>query len=148
GKARRNAASGFPDFALRHPQRAARQHHSIEPFDPREQRPIAAPANIRHDPGRSSRGFPIVQEPRGQQPRFYERREGQNVHQSTIFLRGYSTMPWALAAFNFGSSWRTTASSIMVFTATQSGSLSVETVGFLSAGNTASTASRSSRRTF
>src|SRR5437016_8682211 len=75
-------------------------------------------------------------------------RKPQDAHHSTILFKGYSTIPWALAALSFGKICRTTASSMMVFTATQSGSLKAETVGFLSAGRTPRTACRSSRWTF
>src|SRR5881296_1420800 len=74
-------------------------------------------------------------------------RKSHDAHHSTILFRGYSTIPWALAAFSFGRIWRTTASSMMVLTATQSGSLKAEIVGFFSAGRTARTVGRSSRWT-
>src|SRR2546421_4218511 len=73
--------------------------------------------------------------------------KSHDAHHNTILFKGYSTIPWALAALSFGRIWRTTASSMMVLTATQSGSLKVEMVGFLSAGRTPRTAWRSSRRT-
>src|SRR5580700_5728860 len=74
--------------------------------------------------------------------------EDQIFLQSTILFSGYSTIPWAPAAFRRGMIVRTTSSSMMVFTAVQSGSLSVEIVGFFSAGSAARTAARFSLRTF
>ena len=56
-------------------------------------------------------------------------------------LSGYSTIPVAPAAFNFGMTSRTTASSRIVFTATQFGSLKCEIVGKFNAGNSATIAS-------
>src|SRR5579864_4983098 len=72
----------------------------------------------------------------------------QIILHSTILFSGYSTIPCAPAAFKRGMIERTTSSSMIVFTAIHAGSLSVETVGFLSAGSTASTAARCSLRTF
>src|SRR3989475_12644656 len=82
-----------------------------------------------------------------EQPLFDSRCELEDAHHSTILFRGYSTIPWALAAFSLGRIWRTTASSMMVLTATQFGSLKAEIVGFFSAGRTARTVGRSSRWT-
>src|SRR5690348_16464898 len=65
----------------------------------------------------------------------------------TILFNGYSTIPLALASFNFGSTSRTMLSSRIVFTATHSRLLSSETVGLLSAGSTASTCAKSDLRT-
>jgi hypothetical protein len=71
-----------------------------------------------------------------------------HAHHITTLFRGYSTMPWARAALRRGMISRTVFSSITVLTATHSGSLSCEIVGRLRAGRTASTFSRSCRRTF
>jgi len=53
---------------------------------------------------------------------------------SMILFIGYSTIPWAPAPRSFGTIDRTTDSSAMVITSTQSGSESAETVGFWRAG--------------
>ena len=61
--------------------------------------------------------------------------EDKDAHHRTILLSGYSTMPCARAAFSRGISSRTVRSSMIVFTATQSSSLSGDTVGRCSAGS-------------
>src|ERR1051325_11204415 len=71
---------------------------------------------------------------------------GNDAHQSTILLSGYSTMPWPPAAFSFGIRSRTVRSSMMVLTATHSGSLSDDTVGPCSDGSSARIFSRSALR--
>src|SRR5262249_47042964 len=68
-------------------------------------------------------------------------------HHMTILLSGYSTMPCARAPLRRGIRSRTVRSSMMVLMATQSLSLSGEIVGRCSAGSSASTPSRSARRT-
>src|SRR5208337_1253680 len=69
------------------------------------------------------------------------RRDQLHTYNTTLFS-GYSTIPVAFAALSLGTTSRTTPSSRIVFSATQSGSDSSETVGEFSAGNTASTAGR------
>src|SRR5262249_14200887 len=71
----------------------------------------------------------------------------KNPHHTTTLFSGYSTIPCACAAFNRGITCQASDSSITVFTATHSPSLRVDMVGFLSAGKTASTPSKSSLRT-
>ena len=69
------------------------------------------------------------------------------IFTQTILLRGYSTMPWARAAFSFGIRSRTVRSSMIVFTATHSSSLKAEMVGRCKAGSRARTSERSERCT-
>src|SRR5215470_1536222 len=71
----------------------------------------------------------------------------QHSHHKTTLFSGYSTIPSALAALSCGMIFHAVVSSIMVFTATHSASLSAEMVGFCSAGNTARTPSKSILRT-
>src|SRR5215471_10238155 len=72
----------------------------------------------------------------------------QHPHHKTTLFSGYSTIPSALAALSCGMIFHAVVSSIMVFTATHSPSLSAETVGFCRAGKTAKTPLRSFFRTF
>src|SRR5882762_9017676 len=72
---------------------------------------------------------------------------GEQAHHITTLFSGYSTMPWACASLSRGTISHDADSSITVFTASQSSSLSVEIVGFFRAGKTDSTAARSSLRT-
>src|SRR5580704_14995556 len=137
---------GF-DFALRDPSSAAAKIHAIQLFHPCSECEVAALTNIGDDIRGDALGFPIALVPRTKKFLFDGGSKFQYSHQSTILFRGYSTMPWALAAFSFGKICRTTASSTMVLMATQSGSLSAEMVGFLRAGKTPRTAARSSRCT-
>src|SRR5580658_1266207 len=74
--------------------------------------------------------------------------EPKYVHQYTILLRGYSTIPSARADFSFGINCRTVRSSTMVLIATHAGSLSCAIVGLRKAGKVERTPGRSSRRTF
>src|SRR5712671_8196184 len=89
-----------------------------------------------------------MRDTRSEQLFFDARSELDYAHQRMILFKGYSTIPCALAALSFGRSWRTTASSMMVLTATQSGSLRVEIVGFFKAGKASMTPAKCSRRTF
>lgn len=61
--------------------------------------------------------------------------------QSIILLIGYSTMPFAPAAFNAGTADRTVLSSTIEFTAIQSGSERCDNVGVCSAGRILTTLS-------
>src|SRR5262249_30298481 len=72
---------------------------------------------------------------------------GDDADHRTILFRGYSTMPWAPAALSRGMRSRTVRSSMIVFTATHSSSLSEEIVGRWRAGRIARIAFRSGRRT-
>src|SRR5882724_546915 len=119
----------------------------VEFFCPGKERGIAAFANVGDNLGGHGLGFSILPGTAGMQPLFDSRREFDDAHQSTILFKGYSTIPWALAAFSFGKICRTTASSTIVLIATQLGSLNAEIVGFLSAGRTPRTACKSSRWT-
>ncbi len=58
------------------------------------------------------------------------RRRREYVSQSMSLLIGYSTIPVAPIAFSCGTMLRTTDSSTIVITSTQSGSESAEMVGF------------------
>src|SRR5262249_57065006 len=115
-----------------------------------EQRPVALAPDGRHDPRHAALDFrvaprrPIQQ--RADRP-FVAPLENAHRH-ITILLSGYSTIPCALAFFSRGIRSRTLRSSMMVFTATQSSSLSGETVGRCRAGRIASTVSSAVRRTF
>src|SRR6185437_12494828 len=71
----------------------------------------------------------------------------KDPHYMTTLFNGYSTIPCALASFNRGITCQACDSSITVFTANHSGSLSCEMVGRFSAGSTPSTLSKSSLRT-
>src|SRR5260370_17922878 len=71
-----------------------------------------------------------------------------DLHYITTLLSGYSTIPCAFASLSLGIASRTTVSSRMVLTATQSGSLKGEMVGRFNAGSTAKTPSRSRFITF
>src|ERR1700730_10778922 len=105
-------------------------------------------SNIRNDARRDLLSFQITLLALLQQSALKACREFHDFHHSTILFKGYSTIPCAFADLSFGRICRTTASSIMVFTATQSGLLNVEIVGFFRAGSTLNTASRCSRFTF
>src|SRR5258708_10506065 len=135
-------------FLPGNPNAVAREIQIVQFFRPGEKSGIAAFAHIGNDFGSDGMGFLIALRTAREQPLLDSRCEPENAHHSTILFKGYSTIPCALAAFSFGRICRTTASSMMVFIATQSGSLKVEIVGFLSAGRTPRTACRSSRWTF
>src|SRR5579859_6756564 len=139
--------AGGVDFALGNPNAGAAKVNAIESFGVGKERGIAALANLGDDLCGDGFGFANAFVADAEQFFFDCRNEFQDAHQRTILFKGYSTMPWALAAFNFGRIWRTTASSTMVLMATHSGSLSAEIVGFFSAGKTPRTAERSSRWT-
>src|SRR5208337_4360517 len=133
---------------FRDPQAGPRNIRPIQLPGPFNHRPIAAPLHIRNNPRCNHVRFPVVRLPQLQQPGLRLRSEFQDAHHSTILFKGYSTIPCAFAAFNRGKICRTTDSSIIVFTATQSASLNEEIVGFFNAGSAAKTACRFSRRTF
>ncbi len=103
---------------------------AVEPPRPVPDRDIAAPADVADD----ARGLPLDI----RAARFVTSRQRSNgftvgraddSHQSTILLRGYSTIPEAFAFLSFGISSRTVCSSMIVFTATQPSSLNGEIVG-------------------
>src|ERR1700687_5477760 len=103
---------------------------------------------MRDDLARDFLGLDVATLARGEQPLLHRTGQFYDSHHSTILFRGYSTIPCAFAALSFGKICRTTDSSTMVFTATHSGSLSIEIVGFLSAGRMATRRSRSTPSTF
>jgi len=86
----------------------------VEFFCPGKERGISAFANVGDNLGGHGLGFSILPGTARMQPLFDSRREFDDAHQSTILFKGYSTIPWALAAFSFGKICRTTASSTMV----------------------------------
>src|SRR5208282_2063840 len=139
--------SGRGDFARAHPKELAAHIRAIEFPSIFVQSRVAAPPYIRYDASGRAMRFAILSLAQLRQIRFSFWAQFQDAHQSTILFKGYSTMPCAFAAFKRGRICRTTASSMMVFTATQSESLSAEIVGFFNAGSTDSTEARSSRRT-
>src|SRR5271156_97614 len=141
-------ASSSAKIAPPNPHRPAANISAIKPQGPLDKRPIPPPPHIRNNPRRHtlSRAIPLAASQ--QQLLHHPAIKPKDPHHSTILFKGYSTIPCALAAFNLGKICRTTASSTIVFTATHPGSLKVEIVGFCSAGNTFSTALKSSRRTF
>src|SRR3984957_15059268 len=106
-----------------------------------EQRPIAAFANVFDDRRDDTLGLFESHRFTRDQPRSILVIENPN-HHITILLSGYSTMPCAPASLRRGIIVRTVVSSRIVLTASHSSSLSVEMVGFLSAGSTAMTFAR------
>src|SRR6266446_170759 len=146
-KMRRHLLASVTNAAFRDPQIFAPKISTVELLSPREQGCVATLANVSDDLGCHSPRFRVTLFARTQKLFFNRRCELDNAHQSTILFKGYSTIPWALAALSFGKIWRTTASSTMVLMATHSGSLKDEIVGFFRAGSTPSTAGRSSRWT-
>src|SRR5579883_1621508 len=113
------------------------------------QRAIAFAANLGDDFSHCGFEKGKLRASRFQFPDFtFGRSTPENSHYITTLFRGYSTMPWACACFSRGITCQAAASSMTVFTASQSLLLNVEMVGFCRAGRTASTASRFSLRTF
>src|SRR6185437_3476467 len=108
------------------------RHHAI-------QRRAAAVFQFRHQGSRLACAAPLGPNQFHRSPR---------TPYSTTLFSGYSTIPVAFAAFSRGITSRAVRSSRIVFTATHSELLNCDTVGEFSAGSTASTASRSARRTF
>src|SRR5262245_58860354 len=115
-----------------------------------EQRTVAVAPHGRHDPRHAALDFRVAPrrtiQQRADRP-FVPAVEDPHGH-ITILLSGYSTIPCALAFFSRGIRSRTVRSSMIVFTATQSSSLSGETVGLCRAGRSARTLSSAARRTF
>src|SRR5260370_6079843 len=135
------------NFLLGNPNALAREIQVVQFYRPGKECSITAFPDVGNNLGGHGLGFVILLGTASKQPLFNSRCEVDDAHHNTILFRGYSTIPWALAVFSFGKICRTTASSMMVLTATQSGSLRAEIVGFFSAGRTARTAGRSSRWT-
>src|ERR1700676_4189919 len=135
------------NLRLGNPHAFARQIRVVQLLRPRKECGIPAFSHVGNDFAGHALSLDILMGAASQQLFLDARREFQYAHHRTILFSGYSTMPCALAAFSFGRICRTTASSIIVLTATHEGSLKLEMVGFLSAGKTASTAARSSRCT-
>src|SRR5579883_2254778 len=130
--------ASFLDFLRAHHESLATQVHAVEFLRQANQGAIAAAPYIFQNAPRGSLGEGLLGAPGFKQPGESLRiaaSENWN-HHITILLRGYSTIPCALAAFRRGMISRTVFSSITVFTATQSDSLSSLMVGFLRAGNT------------
>src|SRR5580692_5676305 len=96
------------DLALRDPRAAAAKIDAIQLFHPRCERYIAALPYIGDDIRSDQLGFTVALAPRAEEILFYGGSEFKDAHQSTILFNGYSTIPWALAAFNFGKICRTT----------------------------------------
>src|SRR5258708_25421578 len=150
----RNFAGRVVQFCRADPDRAARQTNSIEPVCPAKQRCIPVAPNLSENARRYMLGSRIVRAVAGEESRGNRVGELEDTHQigitllayarpqSTILLSGYSTIPCAPAAFKRGMMVRTMFSSTIVFTAIHAGSLSVDTVGFFSAGSTPNTAAR------
>src|SRR5215469_774608 len=135
------------DFLLGDPDSGSSQVRVIEFLRIGEKRCVPVLAHGCDDSCSNRVDLGIVPRASCQQPLFRLRCKLQDLHHSTILFKGYSTIPSALAAFSFGRICRTTASSMMVLTATHSGSLNGEMVGFLSAGSTPRTPGKSSRCT-
>src|SRR6202795_2087870 len=140
--------AGGANFVPGDPQTFAVEIDAVEFLHPSRQCRVSAPANIADNLRRDAFSFCVMLLPRTKNFLLDRRRKSHDAHHSTILFKGYSTIPWALAAFSFGRICRTTASSTMVLIATQSGSLKAEIVGFFNAGRTPRTACRSSRWTF
>src|SRR6266436_283767 len=143
-----NLLAGGANFAPGDPQTFAVEIDAVEFLHPSRQCRVSAPANIADNLQRDAFSLCVMLLARAQKLLLDRPRKSHDAHHSTILFKGYSTIPWALAAFSFGRIWRTTASSTMVFTATQSGSLRVEIVGFFKAGKASMTPAKCSRRTF
>src|SRR4029077_824521 len=132
----------------RNPQTVSCQVPAVQLLRPLIQRLVAVLAHFGHNSPRGDQRRAILPFANLHQLRFCSLRQFQDAHHSTILFKGYSTIPCAFAAFSLGRICRSTASSTMVFTATQSASLSSEIVGFFSAGSTCNTPARFSRLTF
>ena len=128
------------------PDAFAREARAVQFLRPVEKSGVASAANIGHDARSDAFRRGIAPAVRAKQILRNFPIESDDTHHSTILFKGYSTIPCALAAFSFGKICRTTASSMIVFTATHSGSLSGDIVGFFNAGSTSSTPGKSSRR--
>src|SRR6267143_1455384 len=146
-KMRGHLFASATNVAFRDPQIFAPKINPVELLNPCEQCRVPTLANVSDDLGCHSPRFRVTPLTRTQKLFLNRRCELDDVHQSTILFKGYSTIPWALAALSFGKICRTTASSTIVLIATHSGSLKAEIVGFFRAGSTPSTAARSSRWT-
>src|SRR5712692_6842883 len=123
------------------------ERDAVQPSRPSEHGRIPATPDVSEDSGGDALGLEVAPPAAGEESLGGRVGQSEDSHHTTILFSGYSTIPCACAAFNRGMICRTTSSSTIVFTATQSGSLNAEMVGFFSAGRTASTAGRFSLRT-
>src|SRR5712692_3062123 len=123
------------------------ERDAVQPSRPSEHGRIPATPDVSEDSGGDALGLEVAPPAAGEESLGGGIGQSEDAHHSTILFSGYSTIPCACAAFSRGIICRTISSSTIVFTATHAGSLSSEIVGFLSAGRTASTPARCSRRT-
>src|SRR6266849_5159546 len=123
------------------------ERDAVQPSRPAEHGRIPATPDVSEDSGGDALGIEVAPAAAGEESLSGRVGQSEDSHHSTILLSGYSTIPCACAALSRGMICRTTSSSTIVFTATHSGLLSAEMVGFFSAGRTSSTAGRFSRRT-
>src|SRR5262249_14370544 len=113
------------------PECIAREIRAVQLHGPVSERRVASLADICDYACCDAFSLVVALIPCREQLLLYRFRQPKDSHrQSTILFKGYSTIPWAFAALSFGRICRTTDSSMMVFTATQSASLNVEIVGF------------------